>query len=120
MGSSQSSEVYDFRSFKICDGVSVGQISTMLSTSASDLRDCIKSAASVSDDAGDTIVSGCGGGVCTMKREQKKEKKQSRKKSYEEKHDSLFEIYFLLCVICSRIFNVQHVYHVVAEENSKV
>lgn len=69
MGSSQSSEVYDFRSFKICDGVSVGQISTMLSTSASDLRDCIKSAASVSDDAGDTIVSGCGGGVCTMKRE---------------------------------------------------
>lgn len=56
MVSSQSSDVYDLISFKICAPVSVGQISQILSTSASDFRDCIKRAASVRDDEGDVTV----------------------------------------------------------------
>lgn len=50
--SSQSSDVYDLMSFRICAGASDGQISQMLSTSASDLRDCIRRAASVRDEDG--------------------------------------------------------------------
>lgn len=59
IASSQSSEVYDFMSLRICEGVSEGQISQMLSTSASDFRDCIKSAASVRDADGVITVSDC-------------------------------------------------------------
>lgn len=60
IASSQSSDVYDLMSLRICDGVNEGQISQMLSTSASDLRDCISRAASVRDADGVMTVSDCG------------------------------------------------------------
>lgn len=56
---SQSSGVYDLMSFKICAPVSEGQISQILSTSASDFRDCMRRAASVRDDEGEMTVSDC-------------------------------------------------------------
>jgi hypothetical protein len=59
MASSQSSGVYDLMSFKTCAPVSEGHISQILSTSASDFRDCINRAASVSDDEGEITVSDC-------------------------------------------------------------
>lgn len=55
--SSQSSDVYDLISLRICADVSVGQISQMLSTSASDFLDCISKAASVRDADGVITVS---------------------------------------------------------------
>lgn len=57
--SSQSSDVYDLINLRICALVSDGHISHMLSTSASDFRDCIKRAASVNDDDGVMTVSDC-------------------------------------------------------------
>lgn len=57
MASSQSSDVYDLTNFIICALVSDGQISQILSTSASDFLDCSSNAASVKGDEGVIIES---------------------------------------------------------------